>query len=101
METAAQSKDFWAWIKKAGSWIKDTAHKVAKAFGAAQTTSRAFVNELAQESGVERLPKLSAAELKSMGFDRNAFAQMDVQNMTPADMHQVILLGLAAEDMNL
>ena len=34
-----------------------------------------------------------------MGFNRNAFAQMKADNMTEEDLHQVILLGLAADDM--
>jgi len=34
-----------------------------------------------------------------MGFNRKAFSQMDASNMTPEDLHQIILLGLAADDM--
>ena len=34
-----------------------------------------------------------------MGFNRNAFAQMKFENMTPEDLHQVILLGLADDDV--
>ena len=58
-----------------------------------------MVNELAQEHGIARLPRLSAAELKSMGFNRNAFAQMDANNLTSDDVHQIVLLGLS-DDLN-
>ena len=36
-----------------------------------------------------------------MGFNRNAFAQMDVNSLSQDDTRQVILLGLANDDMNL
>jgi hypothetical protein len=51
LQSAAKSKGFWDFLKKASSWIKDSVHKVAKSFtssfGAAQKHSRAYVNELA------------------------------------------------------
>ena len=36
-----------------------------------------------------------------MGFNKNAFAQMQVDNMSEEDLHQVILLGLAADEIEL
>ena len=35
-----------------------------------------------------------------MGFNRNALSQIDVNNMSEDDTRQVILLGLAADNMD-
>ena len=64
LESAAKAKDFWAFLRDAGDWIKNTADQVVAVFnGGAQIMSREYVQQLAQESGVSNLPKLSAAEL--------------------------------------
>jgi len=39
LQTAAESKDFWDFLKKAGNFIKDAAHKIAKTFGGAQVNA--------------------------------------------------------------
>jgi len=74
LESKATAKSIWDWFKKAGTWIKETAHKVVNSvsgvlspilgkIGLTQQTSRAYVTDLAQKSGVTNLPKLSLAEL--------------------------------------
>ena len=100
--SASKTKDFWDFLTKAGNWIKDAAHKVADTVGGlfkAQKVSRAYVNELAQMNGISHLPVLSLAELNHLGFNRNAFAQMQVDNMSDEDVRQVILLGLASDEV--
>lgn len=47
-----------------------------------------------------QLPSYNAAELKSHGFDMSSFAQMDANNLSDADMKQIILAGLASEDLS-
>ena len=34
-----------------------------------------------------------------MGFDKDTFAQMDASNMSEEDLRQVLLLGLAGDDV--
>ena len=46
-----------------------------------------------------QLPKLSSSELAAMGFNKDAFAQMDVKHLSNDDLKQVVMLGLAADDM--
>jgi len=57
------------------------------------------VNELAKQQGMAQLPKLSSSELAAMGFNKDAFAQMDVKHLSNDDLKQVVMLGLAADDM--
>ena len=47
-----------------------------------------------------QLPSYNAAELKSHGFDMSSFAQMDANNLSDGDMKQIILAGLASEDLS-
>ena len=66
-------------MKDAGNWIKKTADQVVAVFKPkAQVAAREYVSKLAQLSGVNDLPSFSLAELESFGFNKNAFAQMDV-----------------------
>ena len=46
------------------------------------------------------MPRLNADTLISLGFDKNSFAQMDADNLTEDDMKQVMLLGLAQDDLS-
>ena len=57
------------------------------------------MNELAKQQGMAQLPKLSSSELAAMGFNKDAFAQMDVKHLSNDDLKQVVMLGLAADDM--
>ena len=47
-----------------------------------------------------QLPSYNAEELKSHGFDMSSFAQMDTNNLSDNDMKQIILAGLASEDLS-
>ena len=96
LESAAGAKGFWDFLNKAGKWIGGL-------FGGkkAQVASNAYVQTLARSNGVTNLPRLSLAELESMGFNKDAFAQMQADNMTADDLKQVILLGLAKDNMDI
>ena len=86
-------------MKKVAPIIKGITGGNSTQVAVAQTAARSIVQNI-NGDGLAQLPKFNAGQLKSLGFDINSFAQMDADNLNENDMKQVLLLGLADEDLS-
>ena len=96
LHAKADAQGFFDFLKDGFKKVTDF---VGGLFKGAQVASKAYVQQLAQQQGLAQVPKLSLAELTELGFNKNAFAQMDIRNLSDDDLKQVVLLGLADDDV--
>ena len=86
-----------------GGIVKQFSSAAPKQVAQAQTAAKAFVQQLNKDSNgkaLAQLPTFNSAEMKSHGFDMKSFAQMDENKLTDKDLKQIILLGLAKDDLS-
>lgn len=90
-------------VKKVAPMIQKVVSMVPKQVKGAQLAAKTFVNDLNKDANgkaLAQLPSLSAAEMKTHGFDLKSFAQMNANKLTDNDIKQIILLGLAKDDLS-